>query len=92
MGLRDRALIDTLLFSFARVSAAPRMRVEDYPVGRRWSLRLPEKGGRHHEMPAHHTLQDDLDAYLAAAGIMGDRSSLPPRDRAGDPCGCAGAS
>ena len=50
------------------------MRVEDYyPIGRRWWLRLHEKGGRHHEMPAHHTLQDDLDAYLAAAGIAGDR-------------------
>ena len=74
VGLRDRALIGTLLYSFARVSAALAMRVEDYyPVGRRWWLRLHEKGGKHHEMPAHHTLQDALDAYLEAAGIAGDR-------------------
>ena len=59
VGLRDRALIGTLLFSFARVSAALAMRVEDYyPIGKRWWLRLHEKGGKHHEMPAHHTLQD----------------------------------
>ena len=74
IGLRDRALIGTMLFTFARVSAAISMRVEDYyPVGRRWWLRLHEKGGRHHEMPAHHVLQDALDAYLDAAGVAGDR-------------------
>ena len=74
VGLRDRALIGTLFYSFARVSAALAMRVEDYyPIGRRWWLRLHEKGGRHHEMPAHHALQDALDAYLEAAGIAGDR-------------------
>ena len=70
VGLRDRALIGALIYSFARVSAALAMRVEDYyPVGKRWWLRLHEKGGKHHEMPAHHTLQDALDAYLEAAGI-----------------------
>lgn len=50
------------------------MCVEDYyPVGRRWWLRLHEKGGRHHELPAHHILQDALDAYLEATDIIGDR-------------------
>ncbi len=74
MGLRDRALIGTLLFTFARVGAATAMRVEDYyPVGKHWWVRLREKGGRHHEMPAHHTLQEYLDAYIEAAGIVGDR-------------------
>lgn len=74
VGLRDRALIAMLLFTFARVSAALAMRVEDYyPEGKRWWVRLHEKGGKHHEMPAHHTLQEYLDAYLEAAGIGGDR-------------------
>lgn len=63
VGLRDRALIGTLLFTFARVSAATAMRVGDfYPVGKRWWVRLHEKGGKEHEMPAHHSLQDWLDA------------------------------
>ena len=50
------------------------MRVGDYyPVGKRWWVRLHEKGGKHHEMPCHHTLQEYLDAYIAAAGIEADR-------------------
>lgn len=73
VGLRDRALIGTLLYTFARVGAATAMRVADYyPVGRRWWVRLHEKGGKEHEMPAHHTLQDWLDAYLDAAKIRAD--------------------
>jgi site-specific recombinase XerD len=73
VGLRDRALIGTLLFTFARVGAATAMRVEDYyPVGKRWWVRLREKGGKHHEMPAHHTLQEYLDAYIEASGISAD--------------------
>jgi len=74
VGLRDRALIGTLLFTFARVGAAITMRVEDYyPVGKRWWVRLHEKGGKHHEMPCHHTLQEYLGAYIDAADIEADR-------------------
>ena len=70
VGLRDRALIGVLIYSFARVSAAVSMRVEDdFPQGKRWWLRLHEKGGKHHGMPVHHTLEEYLDAYIAAAGI-----------------------
>jgi len=37
------------------------MRVEDYfPQGKRWWVRLAEKGGKHHEMPVHHTLEEHL--------------------------------
>src|ERR671916_851522 len=73
VGLRDRALIGTLLYTFARIGAATALRVEDYyPVGRRMWLRLHEKGGRFHEMPAHHSLQEYLDAYIEAAGLAGD--------------------
>jgi len=31
-------------------------------------IRLQEKGGKHHEMPAHHTVVEYLDAYLAGLG------------------------
>jgi site-specific recombinase XerD len=73
IGLRDRALIGVLIYSFARVSAAVSMRIEDYfPQGKRWWLRLHEKGGKHHEMPVHHTLEEYLDSYIAAAGIKGE--------------------
>jgi site-specific recombinase XerD len=77
VGLRDRALIGVLIYGFARISAALAMRVEDYfPQGKRWWLRLHEKGGKHHEMPAHHTLEAYLDEYVRAAGI-GDAKKSP---------------
>jgi site-specific recombinase XerD len=66
VGLRDRALIALLVYTFARVSAALHMNVEDYyPQGKRWWVRLHEKGGKQHEMPAHHLLEHFLDAYLS---------------------------
>jgi site-specific recombinase XerD len=74
VGLRDRALLAVLIYSFARISAALSMRVEDYfPQGKRWWLRLHEKGGKYHEMPAHHTLEEYLDSYIRAAGIAEDK-------------------
>jgi site-specific recombinase XerD len=74
VGLRDRALVGVLIYSFARISAAVAMRVEDYfPQRKRWWLRLHEKGGKHHEMPVHHTLEEYLDAYIEAAGLWEDK-------------------
>lgn len=52
IGLRDRALIGLMVYTFARVGAAAGMRVEDvYVQGRRTWVRLHEKGGKRHEMP-----------------------------------------
>jgi integrase len=77
VGLRDRALISVMTFAFARIGAAVAMRVEDYyPKGKRWWVRLHEKGGKRHEMPAHHNLEAYLDAYIKAAGI-GEESKSP---------------
>ena len=80
VGLRDRALIGVMTYAFARVSAVVGMRVEDYyPQGKRWWLRLHEKGGKRHEMPVHHKLEAYLDEYLAKAGIReAGRSALFP--------------
>jgi site-specific recombinase XerD len=70
VGLRDRALISVMTFAFARIGAVVAMRVEDYyPQGKRWWVRLHEKGGKRHEMPAHHNLEAYLDAYIEAAGL-----------------------
>jgi site-specific recombinase XerD len=74
VGLRDRALIGVMVFSFARVSAVVGMRVEDYLAqGKRWWFRLHEKGGKRHEVPAHHNAETYLDAYIEAAGIADDK-------------------
>ena len=70
VGLRDRALVGLMCFTFARVSAAVHMRVEDYyQNGKRWWFRLHEKGGKRHEVPAHHNAEAYMDAYLTAVGI-----------------------
>jgi integrase/recombinase XerC len=72
-GLRDRALIGLMTYSFARIGAALSMRVEDvYVQNRRLWVRLHEKGGKRHEMPCHHNLEDYLAAYLDGAGLRGD--------------------
>jgi len=69
IGLRDRALIAAMLYTFGRISAVLGMDTDDYyQVGRTMRLRLIEKGGRQHEMPAHHSLIEYMDAYLAGLG------------------------
>jgi site-specific recombinase XerD len=73
VGLRDRALIALLTYTFSRVGAAVTMRVEDvYTEARRTWVRLHEKGGKRHEMPCHHKLETFLEEYIAAAEIADD--------------------
>ena len=73
IGLRDRALIGVMVYTFARVHAVLQMKVRDYFVqGRRGWVRLHEKGGKEHEVPCHHSLEQYLDEYIAAAGIAGE--------------------
>ena len=75
-GLRDRALLATMVYSFARVGAVVGMNVEDYyRQGKRWWLRLHEKGGKFHQVPAHHNAEAYLDAYLEAAGIGNEKGT-----------------
>jgi len=84
VGLRDRALISVMTFAFARIGAVVAMQVEDYyPMGKRWWVRLHEKGGKRHEMPAHHNLEAYLDAYIEAAGIRNDGKAPLFRSAAG---------
>jgi site-specific recombinase XerD len=76
VGLRDRAVIALMCYTFARVSAMVHMRVEDYyQNGKRWWVRLHEKGGKRHEVPAHHNAEEYLDAYLDAVGIWDEKKS-----------------
>jgi integrase len=69
-------LIALLIYSFARISAALQMNVDHYyPPGKRWWVRLHEKGGKQHEMPAHHLLEQYLDPYVTAAGLTGEKNA-----------------
>jgi site-specific recombinase XerD len=69
-GVRDRALIALMTFTFARIGAALALKVKD--VERRshrlW-IRLLEKGGKVHDVPCHHTLDAYLTEYLEQTGL-----------------------
>ena len=72
-GLRDRAPIGLMVYSFARIGAALGMAVEDvFTQRRRLWVRLREKGGKQHEMPCHHNLEAYLHAYIDACGLADD--------------------
>ena len=61
-------------YSFARVGAALKLKVEDLrSQGTGWQLHLHEKGGKEHKMPCHNALAEMLHAYIAAGGIAADR-------------------
>ena len=66
-----------MLYSFARVSAVLGMRRQDYfrQESRGW-LRLHEKGGKRHDVPAHHRAAAALDDYLAAAELDEAKAAL----------------
>ena len=77
VGLRDRALIGLMVYSFARVGAALSLKVEDlYTQNRRLWVRLHEKGGKRHEVPCHHTLEAYLHDYLDGCGLWEDRKGF----------------
>jgi site-specific recombinase XerD len=71
--LRDRALIATMIYTFARVGAVIKMQMADYYLqeGKKW-VRLHEKGGKEHEVPVSFKLQKFLEDYISAAGIAAE--------------------
>jgi site-specific recombinase XerD len=77
IGLRDRALVALMVYTFARIGAALLMKREDvYVQGRRTWVRLHEKGGKQHEMPCHHNLDEYLHAYIVGAELDGDSKGV----------------
>jgi site-specific recombinase XerC len=74
IGLRDRALIGVMVYSFARVGAAVAMKGGDlFQHRKRLWLRLHEKGGKRHEVPCHPELEGYLAAWIKAAGFVRDK-------------------
>ena len=73
IGLRDRALIGLMGYTFARIGAVLSMKVEDYYIQKRrgW-VRLHEKGGKVNELPCHHNLGQQLDEWLSASGLSAE--------------------
>src|ERR1700693_4046604 len=81
-GLRDRALIGLMVYSFARIGAALGMAIEDvYTQNRRLWVRLREKGGKRHAMPCHHNLEEPIQSgsfwlHVASAQVKLDAHSV----------------
>jgi len=66
VGLRDRAIIATLIYTAARSGAVAQLKVKDFRHdGSQWTLRFAEKGGKSREIPVRHDLQGYILAYLA---------------------------
>ena len=86
LGLRDRALIALMGYTFARVGAATGMQVQDYYVQKRreW-VRLHEKGGKLTELPCRHTLDQYLEVAVRIPG-----SPVNPKLRSSLLCAMAG--
>lgn len=73
IGLRDRALIALMGYTFARVGAVIQLKVEDYYIqNRRGWLRLHEKGGKVNELPCHHSLEQFLEEWLSRSGLAAE--------------------
>lgn len=70
IGLRDRALIGVMTFTFARISASVGLTVGDvFTQKKRIWLRLHEKGGKVHDMPCHHLLEEYLHEWIDTAKL-----------------------
>jgi integrase/recombinase XerD len=78
VGLRDRAIIATLIYTAARVGAVAKLRLRDYYAdGNQWWFRFDEKGGKARTIPARHDVEMYIEAYVHAAGIENDADETP---------------
>ena len=70
IGLRDRAVIATLVYTAARVGAVSKLTLRDYYAdGRQKCLRLDEKGGKIREIPVRTDLEGFLEEYVSIANL-----------------------
>ena len=78
VGLRDRALLGTLITTGTRVGALSQLRVGDLqPQDGYRVLRFREKGGKERDVPVRSDLDEWLTEYMAAAGIGPDPRDAP---------------
>ena len=96
-GLRDRAVLGTLIYTGARVGAISRLRIQDLrDHGNHRALQFSEKGGKSREIPVRHDLDEWIVAYLEGAALAeapkasalfrsGKRRGSPLTDRAMSP-------
>lgn len=77
VGLRDRAIIASLIYTAARRGALAKMKREDFHTdGRQHYFQLDEKGGKQRTIPCREDLQGFMEAYIEAVGSMEKGSPL----------------
>ena len=78
VGLRDRAIVATLIYTACRVGAVAKLqRKHFYTDGRQWYLHFDEKGGKDRHIPCRHDLHGYIQEYLVAAdGATDDDAPL----------------
>ena len=74
-GLRDRALLAMMVYSFARVSAVIGMNVEDYYQQESAGGSGSTKRWQTSRAAVHHKAEEYLDAYLKQSGIAGQKAT-----------------
>ena len=91
IGLRDRAVLGTLVYTGARVGAVARLRCRDLQdQGTQRVLRFLEKNAKDREIPVRHDLERWLTVYMAATGLSAwsetplFQSAMTGRPRRGD--------
>lgn len=73
VGLRDRTIIEVLVYTAARAGAVAKLRRRDFFYdGSTYVFRFDEKGGRVRDIPVRHDLEGLIRHYLVAAGDAGD--------------------
>ena len=78
VGLRDRAIIATLIYTAARIGAVAGLRRADFfDAGDQYCLRFLDKGGKSREIPVRHDLQGFLFDYLDAASLRAAPDDSP---------------
>jgi integrase/recombinase XerD len=69
-GLRDRAVIAIMAYTFARLSAVAKLELGDYRLeDKRARLHIVEKGGKEKLVWLHHEAEQFLHAYLEAVAL-----------------------
>lgn len=78
IGLRDRALLGTMITTGTRIGALARLRIGDLQEQDGFRiLRFREKGGKDRDIPVRSDLDEWLTEYMAAAGIEDDARDAP---------------
>ena len=78
VGLRDRAIIATLIYTAVRVGAVSKLNLKHFEHdGSQWTLRFDEKGGKSREIPVRHDLETFILEYRNAAAAAGEPKDSP---------------